>query len=160
MYVGSVTFWAVLTLRAKQNLLKLLHQGYTTRSSTCHSSASCICLVSFCGSSFLVSGKEIKYFLPMASSSRLVRGHSYKHGQKRLHFDSFPGVRLEGEGHAVRSGIGGGRGPDGSSEMEGAAQTLAISERVGLGQSRNDQHRAEAGRGHFLVVCAHYRLQC
>jgi hypothetical protein len=29
-------------------------------------------------------------------------------------------------GHAVRSGIGGGGGPDGSFEKEGAARTLAI----------------------------------
>ena len=50
----------------------------------------------------------------------------YKRGQKRLRFVSFPGVRLEGEGHAVRSGIGGRGGPDGSFEMEGAARTLAI----------------------------------
>ena len=53
----------------------------------------------------------------------------YKRGQMRLRFVSFPGVRLEGEGHAVRSGIGGGGGPDGSVgsfEMEGAARTLAI----------------------------------
>jgi hypothetical protein len=31
----------------------------------------------------------------------------YERGQKRLRFVSFPGMRLEGEGHAVRSGIGG-----------------------------------------------------
>jgi hypothetical protein len=42
----------------------------------------------------------------------------YERGQKRLRLVSFPGVRLEGEGHAVRSGIGGGGGPDGSFEME------------------------------------------
>jgi hypothetical protein len=52
-------------------------------------------------------------------------------GQKRLRFVSFPGVKLEGEGHAVRSGIGGG-GPDGSFEMEGAVRTLAIPEELDL----------------------------
>jgi hypothetical protein len=36
--------------------------------------------------------------------------------RKRLRFVSCSGVRLEGEGHAVRSGIGGGGGPDGSFE--------------------------------------------
>jgi hypothetical protein len=53
----------------------------------------------------------------------------YERGQKRLRFVSFPGVKLEGEGHVVRSGVGGvggGGGPDGSFEMEGAARTLAI----------------------------------
>ncbi|KAI9452804.1 hypothetical protein F5148DRAFT_496147 [Russula earlei] len=52
--------------------------------------------------------------------------------QKRLRFVSFPGVRLEGEGHAVRSGIGGGGGPDGTFEMEGAVRTLAIPEELDL----------------------------
>jgi len=56
----------------------------------------------------------------------------YERGQKRLRFVSFPGVRLEGEGHAVRSGIGGGGGPDGSFEMEGAARTLAIPKELDL----------------------------
>ena len=56
----------------------------------------------------------------------------YEHGQKRLRFVSFPGVRLEGEAHAVRSGIGGGGGPDGSFEMEGAARTLAIPKELDL----------------------------
>jgi hypothetical protein len=56
----------------------------------------------------------------------------YERGQKRLRFVSFPDVRLEGEGHAVRSGIGGGGGPDGSFEMEGAARTLAIPKELDL----------------------------
>ena len=56
----------------------------------------------------------------------------YERGQKRLRFVSFPGVKLEGEGHAVRSGIGGGGGPDGSFEMEGAAWTLAIPKELDL----------------------------
>ena len=56
----------------------------------------------------------------------------YERGRKRLRFVSFPGVRLEGEGHAVRSGIGGGGGPDGSFEMEGAARTLAIPKELDL----------------------------
>ena len=57
----------------------------------------------------------------------------HERGQKRLRFVSYPGVKLEGEGHAVRSGIGeGGGGPDGSFEMEGAVRTLAIPEELGL----------------------------
>lgn len=56
----------------------------------------------------------------------------YERGQKRLRFVSFPGVRLDGEGHAVRSGIGRGGGPDGSFEMEGAARTLAIPKELDL----------------------------
>jgi hypothetical protein len=56
----------------------------------------------------------------------------YERGQKRLRFVSFPGVRLEGEGHAVRSGIGGGGGPDGAFEMEGAARTLVIPKELDL----------------------------
>jgi hypothetical protein len=50
----------------------------------------------------------------------------------RSGFVSSPGVRLEGEGQAVRSGIGGGGGPDGSFEMEGAARTLAIPKELDL----------------------------
>ncbi|KAI0295227.1 hypothetical protein BC826DRAFT_288975 [Russula brevipes] len=38
-----------------------------------------------------------------------------EHGQKRLRFVSFPGVRLESDGHVVRSGIGCGGGPTGRS---------------------------------------------
>ncbi|KAI9508005.1 hypothetical protein F5148DRAFT_980549 [Russula earlei] len=53
-------------------------------------------------------------------------------GQMRLRFVSFPGVRLEGEGHTVRSGIGGGGGPDGTFEMEGTVRTLAIPEELDL----------------------------
>jgi len=45
---------------------------------------------------------------------------------------SFPGVRLEGENYAVRSGIGTGGGPDGTFEMEGAVRTLAISQELDL----------------------------
>ena len=58
----------------------------------------------------------------------------YERGQKRLQirFVSFPGVRLEGEGHAVRSGIGGGGGLDRSFTMEGAARTLAIPKELDL----------------------------
>ncbi len=56
----------------------------------------------------------------------------YELGQKRLRFVSFPGVQLEGEGNAVRSGIGGGGGPDGSFEMEGAARTLSIPKELDL----------------------------
>ncbi|KAI0282888.1 hypothetical protein BGY98DRAFT_931455 [Russula aff. rugulosa BPL654] len=56
----------------------------------------------------------------------------YERGQKRLRFVSFPSIRLEGEGHAVRSGIGGGGGPDGSFEMEGTVRTLAIPEELDL----------------------------
>jgi hypothetical protein len=56
----------------------------------------------------------------------------YEHGQKRLRFVSFPGVRLEGEGHAVRSGIGTAGGADGTFEMEGAARTLAIPKELDL----------------------------
>jgi len=56
----------------------------------------------------------------------------YELGQKRLRFVSFPGVRLEGEGHAVRSGIGTGGGADGTFEMEGAARTLAIPKELDL----------------------------
>ena len=41
-------------------------------------------------------------------------------------------MRLEGEGHAVRSGIGGGGGPDVSFEMEGTARTLAIPKELDL----------------------------
>ena len=65
----------------------------------------------------------------------------YKRGQMRLRFVSFPGVRLEGEGHAVRSGIGGRGGPDGSFEMEGAARTLAIPKELDLHEVEtiNDQ---------------------
>jgi len=55
-----------------------------------------------------------------------------EHGQKRLRFASFPGVRLEGEGHAVHSGIGTGGGPDGTFEMEGAVRTLAIPQELDL----------------------------
>jgi hypothetical protein len=56
----------------------------------------------------------------------------YERGQKRLRFASFPGVRLEGEGYAVRSGIGVGGGPDGSFEIEGAVRTLAIPKELDL----------------------------
>ncbi|KAI9508014.1 hypothetical protein F5148DRAFT_980552 [Russula earlei] len=56
----------------------------------------------------------------------------YERGQMRLRFVSFPGVRLEGEGHAVQSGIGGGGGPDGTFEMEGTVRTLAIPEELDL----------------------------
>jgi hypothetical protein len=56
----------------------------------------------------------------------------YERGQKRLRFVSFPGVRLEGEGHAVRSGIGGGGGPDGSFTMEGSAGSLATPKELDL----------------------------
>jgi len=56
----------------------------------------------------------------------------YERGQKRLRFVSFPGVRLEGDGHAVRSGIGCGGGPDGAFEMEGAVRTLAIPDELDL----------------------------
>jgi hypothetical protein len=42
-------------------------------------------------------------------------------------------VKLEREGHAVRSGISGGGGPDGSFEMmEGSARTLAIPKELDL----------------------------
>ena len=53
-------------------------------------------------------------------------------GQMRLRFVSFPGVRLEGEGRAVRSGIGGGGGPDGAYQMEGTARTLMIPKELDL----------------------------
>jgi len=59
----------------------------------------------------------------------------YERGQKRLRFVSFPGVRLEGDsegGHAVRSGIGTGGGPDGTFEMEGVPRTLAIPNELDL----------------------------
>jgi hypothetical protein len=56
----------------------------------------------------------------------------YERGQMRLRFVSFPGVRLEGEGGVVRSGIGGGGGSDGTFEMEGAARTLAIPRELDL----------------------------
>jgi hypothetical protein len=56
----------------------------------------------------------------------------FERGQKRLRFVSFPGVRLEGEGHAVRSGIGGGGGLDRSFMMEGATGTLAIPKELDL----------------------------
>jgi len=45
---------------------------------------------------------------------------------------SFPGVRLEGENYAVRSGIGTGGGPDGTFEMEGTVRTLAIPQELDL----------------------------
>jgi hypothetical protein len=41
-------------------------------------------------------------------------------------------VRLEGDGHAVRSGIGCGGGRDGTFEMEGAVRTLAIPDELDL----------------------------
>ena len=53
-------------------------------------------------------------------------------GQKRFRFVSFPGVRLEGEGHPVRSGIGCGGGLDRSFTMEGATGTLAIPKELDL----------------------------
>ena len=56
----------------------------------------------------------------------------YEQGQMRLRFVSFPGVRLEGEGRAVRSGIGGGGGPDGAYQMEGTARTLTIPKELDL----------------------------
>ena len=56
----------------------------------------------------------------------------YERGLKRLRFVSFPGVRLEGEGHAVRSRIGSGGGPNGAFEMEGSVRTLAIPEELDL----------------------------
>jgi hypothetical protein len=57
---------------------------------------------------------------------------SDEHGQKRLRFVSFPGVRLESDGHVVRSGIGCGGGPDGTFEMEGAVRTLEIPDELDL----------------------------
>ena len=56
----------------------------------------------------------------------------YERGQKRLRFVSFPGVRLEGEGRAVRSEIGTAGGADGTFEMEGVARTLAIPKELDL----------------------------
>jgi hypothetical protein len=56
----------------------------------------------------------------------------YERGLKRLRFVSFPGVCLEGDGHAVRSGIGSRGGPNGTFEMEGAVRTLAIPEELDL----------------------------
>jgi hypothetical protein len=56
----------------------------------------------------------------------------YERGQMRLRFVSFPGVRLEGDGRAVRSGIGSGGGSDGTFEMEGAVRTLAIPKELDL----------------------------
>jgi hypothetical protein len=56
----------------------------------------------------------------------------YERGQIRLRFVSFPGVRLESEGRAVRSGIGSGGGSDGTFEMEGATRTLMIPNELDL----------------------------
>ncbi|KAI0250013.1 hypothetical protein BJV78DRAFT_1376959 [Lactifluus subvellereus] len=56
----------------------------------------------------------------------------YERGQMRLRFVSFPGVRLEGEGRAVRSGIGRGGGSDGTYQMEGAARTLVVPKELDL----------------------------
>ncbi|KAI0250929.1 hypothetical protein BJV78DRAFT_1347214 [Lactifluus subvellereus] len=56
----------------------------------------------------------------------------YEWGQMRLRFVSFPGVRLEGEGRAVRSGIGCGGGSDGTYQMEGAVRTLVIPKELDL----------------------------
>jgi len=56
----------------------------------------------------------------------------YERGLKRLRFVSFPGVRLEGDGHAVRSGIGSRGGLNGTFDMEGAVRTLAIPEELDL----------------------------
>ena len=58
----------------------------------------------------------------MRSTDEEEDDEPYERGQKRLRFVPFPGVRPEGEGRAVRSGIGGGGGPDGSFEVEGAAR--------------------------------------
>ena len=83
----------------------------------------------------------------------------YERGQKRLRFVSFPGVRLEGEGHAVRSGIGGGGGPDGSFEMEGAARTLAIPKELDLHEVETiniDQSQGAvilSVRGKIFILC-------
>ncbi|KAI0263820.1 hypothetical protein BC834DRAFT_827161 [Gloeopeniophorella convolvens] len=52
----------------------------------------------------------------------------YERGAKRLRFVSFPGVRLEGEGAAVRSGVG----PGGTHEMEGATRTLEVPQELDL----------------------------
>ncbi|KAI9508004.1 hypothetical protein F5148DRAFT_1304213 [Russula earlei] len=74
-------------------------------------------------------------------------------GQKRLRFASFPDVRLlEGEGHAARSGIGGGGGPDGTFEVEGTVRTLAIPEELdGPSRGGDDRHGPEPGRGDIVV---------
>jgi len=56
----------------------------------------------------------------------------YERGQIRLRFVSFPGVQLEGEGRAVRSGIGCGGGSGGTYQMEGAARTLMIPKELDL----------------------------
>jgi hypothetical protein len=63
-------------------------------------------------------------------------------------------VRLEGEGHAVRSGIGGGLavavGPMDRSRWK-AQLGLAIPRKLDLhARSGDDQHRPEPGRGHIV----------
>ena len=57
----------------------------------------------------------------MRSTDEEEDDEPYKRGQRRRLFVPFPGVRPEGEGHTVRSGIGGGGRPDGPFEVEGAA---------------------------------------
>ena len=80
-------------------------------------------------------------------------------GQKRLRFVSFRGVKLESEGHAVRSGIGGG-GPDGSFEMEGTVRTLAIPEELDLHEVETINIDQSQGvvilsvlRGKIFILC-------
>ena len=84
----------------------------------------------------------------------------HERGQKRLRFVSFPGVKLEGEGHLVRSGIGGGGGPDGSFEMEGVARTLAIPQELDLHEVETiniDQSQGvvmlSVRRGKIFMLC-------
>ncbi|KAI9452800.1 hypothetical protein F5148DRAFT_985847 [Russula earlei] len=81
----------------------------------------------------------------------------YKRRQKRLRFVSFPGVRLEGEGHAVWSGIGGGGGPF---EMEGTVRTLAIPEELDLHEVNDinlDQSKGvvilSVRQGKMFILC-------
>jgi hypothetical protein len=84
----------------------------------------------------------------------------YERGQKRLRFVSFPGVKLEGEGHAVLSGIGEGGGPDGSFEMEGVTRTLAIPQELDLHEVETiniDQSQGTVilslRRGKIFILC-------
>ncbi|KAH9014816.1 hypothetical protein EDB83DRAFT_2680115 [Lactarius deliciosus] len=84
----------------------------------------------------------------------------YERGQKRLRFVSFPGVQLEGEGSAVRSGIGSGGGADGTFEMEGAARTLAIPKELDLHDVETiniDQSQGavilSVRRGKIFILC-------
>ena len=78
----------------------------------------------------------------------------YEQGQKRLRFVSFPGVRLEGEGHAVRSGIGGNGGPDESFKMEGTTRTLAIPKELEVETINIDRARVQR---HCVLWVIHSR---